>query len=74
MHHGRYLVADAHVGASVVVEVDVTLYHAVGMFKGVEAPLPVDTFHLYLSVDALGDSVVGGIIVLAHGDGNLMCL
>ena len=50
MRHGGYLVADAHVGAPVVVEVDVARYHAVGMFKGVEALLAVDTFHLYFSV------------------------
>ena len=29
MHHGRYLVADAHVGTPVVVEVDVARYHPV---------------------------------------------
>ena len=67
-------VADSHVWAPVVVEVDVALYHAVGMFKGVEALLALDTFHLYFSVDALSDGVVGGIIVLAHRDGYLMCL
>ena len=39
------------------------------MLKGVEALLTVDTFHLYLPVDTLGYGVVGGIIVLTHGDG-----
>lgn len=74
MHYGGYLVADAHVGASVVVEVDVALYHPVCMLKGVEALLAVDTFRLYFSVDALSDGVVCGIIVLTHGDGYLMRL
>ena len=74
MHYGRYLVADAHVGAPVVVEVNVALYHPVCVLKGVEALLTVDTFHLYLPVDTLGYGVVGGIIVLTHGDGYLMRL
>ena len=74
MHYGGYLVADAHVGAPIVVEVDIARYHVVGMLKGVEALLSVDTFHLYFSVDTLGDGVVCGIIVLTHGDGDLMCL
>lgn len=56
-------------GAPVVVEVNVALYHPVCMLKGVEALLTVDTFHLYLPVDTLGYGVVGGIIVLTHGDG-----
>ena len=74
MHYGGYLVADAHVGASVVVEVDVALYHTVCMLKGVEALLAVDTFHLYFPVDALRYGIVGGIIIFTHGDGNLMRL
>ena len=74
MHYGWYFVANAHVGAPVVVEVDVAFYHAVSMLKRVEAFLAVYTFHLYFPVDAFCDGIVSGIVVLAHGDGNLMFL
>ena len=70
----RCLVADAHVQPPVVVEVDVALNHAVGMLKGVEALLAIDTFHLYYTVGTLGDGIVRRLVVLAHGDGNLMRL
>ena len=43
MDYCWYLVSDAHVGPTVVVEVDVALNDLVGVFKRVEALLPVDT-------------------------------
>ena len=66
----RRFVSDAHVQPSVVVEVDVAFYHPAGMLKGVEALLPVDTFHLYYTVGPLGDGIVRRLVVLAHGDGD----
>ncbi len=42
------LVANAHVGSVIVVEVNVSFYDLVGMLKGVEAD-SIDAFYLYLS-------------------------
>ena len=70
----RRFVSDAHVQPSVVVEVDVAFYHPAGMLKGVEALLPVDTFHLYYTVGTLCDGIVRRLVVLAHGYGDSMRL
>ena len=74
MHHRRYLVADAHMGTVVVVEVDEARDEILRIPEGGELLLAVDTFHLYYTVGALCDGIVRRLVVLAHGDGNLVRL
>ena len=52
MDHCGHLVADAHVRAAVVIEVDEAFDDTIGVVKGVET-LPIDTFHLYFPIDRL---------------------
>ena len=54
MDYCRYLVSDAHVRPTIVVEVDVAFNNPVGMLKRIEALLTVDTFHLYYTIDPFG--------------------
>ncbi len=56
MCHCWHLISDAHVRAVVVIEVDVALNDIIGMLKGIET-FPVDTFHLYFTINALGNGV-----------------
>ena len=71
MCHCWHLVSDAHVWAVVVVEMYEAFYDAVGVLEGVEARA-IDTLYLYYSVGALGDGVVRRVVVLRHGDGDVM--
>ena len=73
MHHCGHLVADAHVRTAVVIEMDESFNNTIGVLKGVET-LPIDTFHLYFPIDRLCDGVVRWLVVLGHGDADVISL
>jgi len=72
MHQGRHLVADTHVQPPVIIEVDVAPDDSTGVFKGFEAGA-VDTFHLYYTIGTFGYGIVRRLVVLGHGDADVVC-
>ena len=74
MCHRRCLVAYAHMQAVVVVEMDEARYEILHVLIRMQLLLPVEAFHLYYTIGTLGNRIVGGLVVLAHGDGDVMSL
>ena len=67
------LVSNAHVRSAIVVEVNVSLDHLVGMLKGIEAS-SIDTFYLYFTINTFRNGVVCRVVILGHRNGYFIVL
>ena len=72
MCHRRRLVAYAHMQAVVVVEMDEARDEILHVLIRMQLFLPIKALHLYYTVGTLGNRIVRRLVVLAHGDTDLM--
>ena len=74
MCHCRCLVAYAHMQAVVVVEMDEACDEILHVLIRMQLFLPIKSLHLYYTIGTLGNRIVRRLVVLAHGNADLMRL
>ncbi len=74
MHNSGYLISQTHVRPAMVIEMYISPDEIPCMPDVIELVLPIDTFHLDDSVDALRNGIVGRFVVFRHADGDAVLL